>query len=220
MARGSARGIPTPVHCRQNVSPLPLAGRAGGLGIAREKPVALPGFVPKSQKVRVVVELQGGDQMANQANATGHSTLAEGIRGRVFPDYTAFPQLKMASDPQRLIGVLRERLKPVAGRCLRIESCEPVRFRFSRNGSRCLLQHALRLHDLETRQQLSTWICLVLYADPAEGERKWLELCSGVSIQSVPKNHATFQPLTFLCEFQMLIWVYPYDPFLRNLPSI
>ncbi len=67
------------------------------------------------------------------------------VRPGGFPADPDFPQLAIASDPQRMLELFRRHLEPAAGKGYRIEDCVPVRFRCRQSTARCVLQYTLRL---------------------------------------------------------------------------
>jgi len=80
----------------------------------------------------------------NHESMTALKEMPPTIREQAFPFDPDFPQLKIASDPARMLEVLREHLKPVASKRLEILECVPVRFRCRQSSSRCVLQFACK----------------------------------------------------------------------------
>src|SRR5437867_952985 len=68
--------------------------------------------------------------------------------GNDFPADPDFPQLAIASDPQRMLELFRRHLEPAAGKRYRIEDCVPLRFRCRQSTARCVLQYTLHLLEL------------------------------------------------------------------------
>jgi len=94
----------------------------------------------------------------------------------VFPEDPDFPQLKVASDPDRMLEVFRNHLKPVSGKACHIRCCTPFRFRYRQSTSRCVLQYTLRVVEPGTGRQWDQWVTGLVYAETGEAERLWREL--------------------------------------------
>src|SRR2546426_184277 len=144
--------------------------------------------------------------------------LSSAISGRAFPDHPYFPQLKTASDPSSMLDLFRKHLKPLSARAAQIQECVPVRFRWRRDGSRCILQYALRLGGEGNSDPFPVWVTCVIYSEAGEAEKVWNEL--KIAVPAIPENLLTFQPLTLIPEFRMVTHVFPYDRLIPNLPSI
>ena len=142
------------------------------------------------------------------------------ISREAFPAHPAFPQLNIASDPELMLEVFRNYLKPVSGKTYRIQACTPVRFRWRKDGSRCVLQYALEMVDAGTGRPCQTWVTGVIYAETARQREVWAELRAAEHLRNIPEPLLTFEPLTFIPELQMLVQMFPFDRRLPTLPLI
>ena len=138
----------------------------------------------------------------------------------VFPEDPDFPQLKVASDPDRMLEVFRNHLKPVSGKACQIRRCTPFRFRYRQSTSRCVLQYTLRVVEPGTGRQWDQWVTGLVYAETGEAERLWRELRVEDPHRDIPESWLTFEPVQFIPELRMLVEVFPYDRRLRNLGPV
>src|ERR1041385_6279494 len=115
------------------------------------------------------------------------SDLASAIDGRGYPDHPYFPQIKIASDTGSMLEVFRKHLKPVSGKAFQIQNCAPVRFRWRRSGSRCLLQHAIELVDATNGRCSKLWVTSLLYSEPGRAERLCNELKAAQPLLNIPE---------------------------------
>ncbi|HMC26902.1 MAG TPA: phosphotransferase [Verrucomicrobiae bacterium] len=148
--------------------------------------------------------------------------LSAAVRAEAFPAHPRFPQLKTVSNPKLMLDLFREHLKPVAGKSVAIEECVPVRFRWKSDGSRCILQYALRLLHSDHRspnehQTSDVWVTSVLYAEKGEAENAWSALRAGGS--NVAGDLLIFEPVTLIGRFQMVVHAFPFDRLIHSLPS-
>ena len=120
------------------------------------------------------------------------------ISREAFPAHPAFPQLKIASDPELMLEVFRNYLKPASGKTYLIQACTPVRFRWRKDGSRCVLQYALEMVDSGTGRPCQTWVTGVIYAETARQREVWAELRAAEHLRNIPEQLLTFEPLTFI----------------------
>src|SRR5947207_1748478 len=134
-----------------------------------------------------------------------------------WPNDPDFPQLKIASDPGRMLAVFRQHLKPVAGKAFHIEECIPCRFRCRQSTTRCVLQYILRLIESVTGRELNVWVTGLLYVQPGEAERMYHEMQADQPGRDIPEDWRTLEPLAFIPDLQMLVQVFPYD---RKLPNL
>src|SRR6266513_1516845 len=111
-----------------------------------------------------------------------------------FPDDPDFPQLKVASDPGRMLEVFRSHLKPVSGKACQIRRCTPFRFRYRQSTSRCVLQYTLRVVEPGTGRQWDQWVTGLVYAENGEAERLWGR-GSGVSRSGTSNRRVTGRSL-------------------------
>ncbi|PYJ87269.1 MAG: hypothetical protein DME22_02220, partial [Verrucomicrobia bacterium] len=137
-----------------------------------------------------------------------------------FPDDPDFPQLKVASDPDRMLEVFRRHLKPVSGEPCQIRRCAPFRFRYRQSTSRCVLQYTLRIVEPRTGRQWDQWVTGLVYAETGEAERLWRELRAEDPRREIPEHWLTFEPVEFIPKLRMLVEVFPYDRRLRNLGPV
>ena len=144
--------------------------------------------------------------------------LASAIRGREFPAHPCFPQLKTACDPARMLAIMRRHLRPVR-EGFQIEACLPVRFRFRNSGSRCILQYALRVAEVNGSGS-SLWVTVVIHAQPGDAEKAWTEQQAADSLRTKSIPLLKWEPLTYIPELQMLIQVFPHDRLVPNLPIV
>jgi len=128
-----------------------------------------------------------------------------------------FPQLEVARDPARMLGIFRAHLKPVGGTAYQVEDCLPFRFRCRQSTSRCVLQYTLRLVDRKTGRRQDQWVTGLVYAEPGAAERLWQEMRADEPHSDIPERWRTFQPVGFIPDLQMVVQVFPYD---RRLPHL
>src|SRR5437660_1652237 len=131
-----------------------------------------------------------------------------------------FPQLAIASDPQRMLELFRRHLEPVAGKRYRIEDCIPLRFRCRQSTARCVLQYTLRVLEPGTRRQWDQGVTGLLYAQKGAAERLWQEMQATDPSQGIPDDWLTFRPVGFIPDLEMAVQVFPSDRKLRHLCSV
>jgi len=139
------------------------------------------------------------------------------VRRIGFPADPDFPQLAIASDPQRMLELFRRHLEPAAGKRYRIEDCVPLRFRCRQSTARCVLQYTLRLHEPGTGRRWEQGVTGLIYAQTGAAERLWQELQASDPAQGIPDDWLTFRPVGFIPELEMVVQLFPYDRKLRNL---
>src|SRR5439155_808872 len=137
--------------------------------------------------------------------------------GNDFPADPDFPQLAIASDPQRMLELFRRHLEPAAGKRYRIEDCVPLRFRCRQSTARCVLQYTLHLLEPGTGRRCDQGVTGLLYAQKGAAERLWREMQAADPSQGIPDDWLTFQPVGFIPDLEMVVQVFPYDRKLRNL---
>ncbi len=139
------------------------------------------------------------------------------VRRIGFPADPDFPQLAVASDPERMLELFRRHLEPAAGKRYRIEDCLPLRFRCRQSTARCVLQYTLRLLEPSTGRRWDQSVTGLLYAQKGAAERLWRELQATDPSQGIPDDWLTFRPVGFIPDLEMVVQVFPYDRKLRNL---
>src|SRR6266404_51078 len=164
--------------------------------------------------------------------------LAAAIHDQAYPSHPYFPQLKIASEPRLMLELFGQHLRPAhpaSTKAFEIEECVPVRFRFRRDGTSCVLQYALRLgaksrtadedeHKKANRESGSGLIlsnvCVtcVIYAEAGEARKAYAEVQR--IDPNIPHSWATFEPLALIPELQMVVYVFPYDRSVPRLPLI
>ena len=132
-----------------------------------------------------------------------------------FPVDPAFPQLRIATDPESMREVFQEHLRPLGERSYHIRDCHLSRIRY-RQGARCVLQYTLSLAEPGTGRERSQWVTGVMYAENRT-RRKWEKLRASGMGQDIPDAFATFEPFAFIPDLEMLVQVFPYD---RRLPAL
>jgi hypothetical protein len=137
-----------------------------------------------------------------------------------FPADPDFPQLEIASDPQRMLELFRAHLKPVPGKVCHIEGCVPFRFRCRQSTSRCVLQYTLRIVEPGTGRRWHQWVTGLVYARKGEAERLWQEMQALDPRQGIPERWLTFEPVDFIPDLQMVVQLFPYDRKLLHLPLV
>jgi hypothetical protein len=152
--------------------------------------------------------------------APAGSDISFRLRDYSFPDYPGLPQLQTAANPSSMLEVLQRRLKPGPGKHLELQECIPGRFRLSKRGSRITCQYTLRVMDPDRGQALCLPIVAVIYSELSRAQEIWTELKASHPPDAVPARFSTFEPLTLIPELQMLVYVFPYDRCLRNLPEL
>jgi hypothetical protein len=139
-------------------------------------------------------------------------------RIEAFPADPALPQLRIASDPERMREVFQRHLRPLDGKAYDIQDCLLWRLRY-RRATRCILQYRLRLVEPTTGREWNQWVTAEIYADDS-ARRSWEELRGADPGQEIPPAFQTFEPVAFISHLGMLIQVYPYDRQLPALPAL
>jgi ATP-binding cassette subfamily B protein/subfamily B ATP-binding cassette protein MsbA len=137
-----------------------------------------------------------------------------------FPADAQFPHLAIAADARAMLRVFRERLAPVSGRTLRIESCRPVRFRCRHSTARCVLQYALQVVDANTERRWDQWVTGLMYARDGEAEGLWQDMQAEDPRSAIPDDWIAFEPVSFIPELAMAVQVFPYDRKIRHLRRV
>jgi hypothetical protein len=159
---------------------------------------------------------------ARQVSATRTPTLVRkpssiDRSGEAYPVDPDFPQLPIATNPDRMLEVFRTHLQPVSGTHYQIEACTPFRFRCRQSNPRCVLQYTFRILDPGTGHRWDQWVTGIVYADAGEAELIWQGIRASDPHPAIPHEWRTFEPVTFIPELQMLVQVFPYD---RRLPNL
>src|SRR3989442_129439 len=102
-----------------------------------------------------------------------------------------------------MFEVFRRHLKPVSGKSYQVEDCAPFRFRWRKDGSRCVLQYVLRLVEAGSGRRLNSWVTGIIYAEPGRTERVLKELKGADPLRCIPEPLQTFEPLGFIPDLQM-----------------
>src|SRR5216110_2692414 len=142
------------------------------------------------------------------------------VRPGGFPADPDFPQLAIASDPQRMLELFRRHLEPAAGKGYHIEDCVPLRFRCRQSTARCVLQYTLRLLEPGTGRRWEQGVTGLVYAQQGAAERLWRELQATDPSEGIPDEWLTFRPVGFIPDLEMVVQVFPYDRKLRNLGPV
>jgi Phosphotransferase enzyme family len=142
------------------------------------------------------------------------------VRPEAFPADPDFPQLTIASDPNRMLDVFRSHLKPVEGKRYHIAACVPFRFRCRQSTSRCVLQYTVRIAEPSTGREVDQWVTGLVYAKDGEAERLWREMQADETRAEIPERWHTLEPIAFIPDLQMVVQVFPYDRKLRNLSRV
>ena len=146
--------------------------------------------------------------------------LPSAVCREAFPAHPRFPQLKIASDPGLMLEIFRRHLKPVTGKRYQVQECTPVRFRYGKDGSRCVLQYLLGLVETDSGRHCHPWVTSMIYAERSRMEKVWDELKTAHPLRQIPETLRTLQPLSLIPDLQMLVQVFPYDWRLPTLPLI
>ena len=139
------------------------------------------------------------------------------VRPGGFPADPDFPQLAIASDPQRMLELFRRHLEPAAGKRCLIQDCIPLRFRCRQSTARCVLQYTLRLLEPDSGRRWEQGVTGLIYAQTGAAERLWQELQATDPCQGIPEDWLTFRPVGFIPDLNMVVEVFPYD---RRLPTL
>ncbi len=151
------------------------------------------------------------------SQAMGVTSRLPRVRPGDFPADPDFPQLAIASDPERMLELFRCHLEPAAGKRYLIETCVPVRFRCRQSTARCVLQYTLRLLEPSTGRRWNQGVTGLLYAQKGMAQRLWREMQATDPSQGIPDDWLTFRPVGFIPDLEMVVQVFPYDRKLRNL---
>src|SRR5437762_9682062 len=139
------------------------------------------------------------------------------VRPGGFPADPDFPQLAIASDPQRMLELFRRHHEPAAGKRYRIEDCVPLRFRCRQSTARGVLQYTLHLLEPGTGRRCDQGVTGLWYAQKGMARRLWREMQATDPSQGIPDDWLTFRPVGFIPDLEMVVQVFPYDRKLRNL---
>jgi hypothetical protein len=131
------------------------------------------------------------------------------------PPDPALPSLRIAGDRNRMRELFRRHLRPLPGSDWELEDCRLSRIHYHR-GDRCALRYTLRLIGRRTGGERSQWVTGLLYAGD-RAARVWRKLRAANVERDVPVAFATFEPLSFIPELEMIAQVFPYD---RHLPML
>ena len=134
-----------------------------------------------------------------------------------YPADPDFPQLPVASDPGRMLEILRAHLRPLPGRNTRILECRPFRFRCKQSTSRCVLQYTLRLLEPGTGREWDHWATGLVFAGAGAAQRAWANLRSVPPAAEIPPAWRCFEPVAFVSELDMVVVLFPCD---RRLPQL
>ncbi len=151
------------------------------------------------------------------SQAMGVTSQLPRVRPGGFPADPDFPQLAVASDPERMLELFRRHLEPAAEKPYHIETCVPLRFRCRQSTARCVLQYTLRLLEPSTGRRWDQGVTGLLYAQKGMAERLWREMQATDPSQGIPDDWLTFRPVGFIPDLEMVVQVFPYDRKLRNL---
>src|SRR5207244_11570860 len=130
------------------------------------------------------------------------------------------PQLAIASDPQRMLELVRGHLEPAAGKGYHIETGVPLRFRCRQSTARCVLQYTLRLLEPSTGRRWNQGVTGLLYAQKGIAERLWREMQATDPSQGIPDDWLTVRPVGFIPDLGMVVQVFPVGPQPRNLGPV
>src|SRR5437762_4588510 len=132
------------------------------------------------------------------------------VRPGGFPADPDFPQLAIASDPQRMLELFRRHLEPAPGKGYHIEDCVPLRFRCRQSTARCVLQYTLRLVEPGTGRRWEQGVTGLVYAQQGAAERLWREMQAADPCQGIPADWLTFRPVGFISDLEMGVPLFPY----------
>src|SRR5256885_7074974 len=166
-----------------------------------EKEEATPG--EKRRKIDSRASRSEKIAQAAKGLPTGHC-------GKGFPHDADFPQLSVATDPQRMRELFRNHLRPVPGRACQIEECQPYRFRCRQSAGRCVLQFTLRVMEPGTGRQWNQWVTGLVYSENWRARRLLRELAGVDRRMGIPETWLTFEPVAFIPDLQMLVQVFPW----------
>ena len=142
------------------------------------------------------------------------------VHGVGFPADPDFPQLAIASDPERMLELFRRHLEPAAGKRYRIQDCIPLRFRCRQSTARCVLQYTLHVLEPGTGRSWDQGVTGLLYAQKGAAERLWREMQATDPSHGIPDDWLTFRLVGFIPDLEMVVQVFPYDRKLRNLGPV
>jgi predicted transcriptional regulator len=134
-----------------------------------------------------------------------------------YPMDPDFPQLRIASDPRRMLEILCAHLRPLPGRNTRILECRPFRFRCRQSTARCVLQYTLRLFEPGTGREWDQWATGLIFAGEGGAQRAWINLRAVPLSAEIPGPWRCFEPVTFVPELDMVVMMFPCD---RRLPHL
>jgi len=118
-----------------------------------------------------------------------------------------------------MLCVFQDSLQPSGDKCLQIEHCRVLRFRY-REAQRSILLYELRLRDTSTGKTRSQWVTGVIYANQKRAEQLYRELKRSALLHEIPDGRQTLGPVCYIPDMQMLVQVFPLDRYLDTLPRI
>src|SRR5947208_705758 len=133
------------------------------------------------------------------------------VRPGGFPADPDFPQLAIASDPQRMLELFRRHLEPAAGKRYHIETCVPVRFRCRQSTARyrtelgAALKYTLQARDAATGGA-ATLRCFVKVYRNDHGEHTFELLQSlGQRVERGETGYSVVRPVAYRKDLRTLV---------------
>jgi aminoglycoside phosphotransferase (APT) family kinase protein len=129
------------------------------------------------------------------------------------PDDAQLPQLRVVTDPAAMKEIFQRRLPGFDDGRLQLGSVMLKRFRYT-PGARCWLSYELWVKESATGREGGQFFSAFVSAD-GEAEAAYAEA------QRLPHFQPTFGPAVFkLPELNMVLWGFPNDPRLAQLPRL
>lgn len=129
------------------------------------------------------------------------------------------PHIEISSDPDAMLQILRDHLRPAGDTAYEIRGCRLSRIRY-RAGFRCVLQYTLRIADLDSGKEWDLPVSGAMYAASGKAERTYRKLLSTDPRREIPDAWLVFDPVSFVSDLDMLVQIFPYDRRLPALPKL
>lgn len=129
------------------------------------------------------------------------------------------PHIEVSSDPDAMLQIFRDHLRPAGDTIYEIRGCRLSRIRY-RAGFRCVLQYTLRIAELDSGKERDLPVSGAMYAASGKAERTYRKLLSTDPRREIPDAWLVFDPVSFVSDLDMLVQIFPYDRRLPTLPKL
>jgi hypothetical protein len=125
-----------------------------------------------------------------------------------------FPHLDVARDPERMIPILQNHLRPANGTAIAVQGCAVDYVRQSQG--RLLLQYMVRLAEPASGRAWDQRVTGVSYGEDRTDRLVKRLLASGAAATQ-PVGEPALLPLAYVPELDLMLQVFPYD---HHLPAL